>query len=41
MVEYPVDLLVRRLRIAFEDSELSKKLLPYVVDIFGEIKNWT
>ena len=40
MVEYPVDLLIRRLRVAFEDSNQAKSLLPYVVDIFGECREW-
>ena len=40
LVEFPVDLLTRRLRLAYEDLELTKQLLPYVVDIFGELKNW-
>ena len=40
LVELPVDLLVRRLRVSYQDIELCKKLLPLIVEIYGEVKKW-
>lgn len=39
MVELPLDLLIRRLRVAFQDGKFSESLLPKVVDIWGNLKN--
>ena len=35
MVEQPLDLIVRRLRITFYDADISYEILPIIVDIFG------
>ena len=40
MVEIPIDLLVRRLRIGFTDIKLAKELLPRVVEIYGKVHDW-
>lgn len=41
MIEMPVDLLVRRLRLSFQDASLAHELLPKIVDIYGNIKGWS
>lgn len=40
MVEFPVDLLARRLRICFQSHQSALKLLPEIMSIFGDIKGW-
>lgn len=40
MVEIPIDLLVRRLRIGFTDIKLAQELLPRIIEIYGKINDW-
>ena len=40
-VVYPIDLLIRRLRVSFLEANLSKKLLAHVIDVFAELNGWT
>lgn len=39
-VAVPIDVLIRRLRIAFTDANTTKKMLPYVIDIYGDLHKW-
>ena len=39
-VEVPLDILIRRLNIAFQDSKEVVAMLPQVIEIYGNRKKW-
>jgi len=39
-VAIPIDVLIRRMRIAFLDAAAAKKMLPHVIDIYGDLHQW-